>query len=635
MRAARAFRFHQAVFACFIVAAGTRPSDAFPEERTTPADLKTPARITGRVVEDANGKPVAGAEVFVLLPAPEGGRTYYWPLPLKQTKTDENGEFAYETSRSGRHLVWANRGKLTSRKKPLGGEKVVVETDGTSPKAIELLVRPAVAVRVTVSDEADGRSLPKATVHLGWSDLDDFQTDEQGAANVEPLPPQRWFFEIWAEGYAKQAHWLNLEAGNDAELAVSLRPGAVVEGVVRGADDKPLAAAEVGASVEGKRDLYWTSQRTDEKGRFELDSLPEGCALSFSKQGYSSLDDEQLPLDGEGLVNVVLSPQGVIRGKVIDARSGRPVRSFQVRLDFSPQTSPNDPSAGIPSDLIEPGQAFQSDDGTFELSDLLLRMPLQVMVDAEGYERGVNERVESRVADEAEPVVFRLMAEDPANLVAYRGRFVDAQGNPVAGAQLRLLAVDQRDARDRNRFPFNWTMIHNGQVASQSGVRRFLQAATGKDGAFRFERIPVGADTELIWWGRGIAPGRRSGLEKLAGRERETIQIVLEPPALIIGKVDRTAFPEASQVVLHAATRELMDYMSVPLADGQETFELPDLAAGRYTVALMGPLTPAPRGMGMTSQRIDAVQVDLKAGERKEIVLNGSRAAKQAPAKTR
>jgi hypothetical protein len=178
-------------------------------------------------------------------------------------------------------------------------------------------------------------------------------------------------------------------------------------------------------------------------------------------------------------------------------------------------------------------------------------------------------------------------------------------------------------------------MIQNGQVAQQSGVLRFVHAATGKDGAFHFERIPIGADSELVWWGKGISPGRRAGLEKLAGRERETIQIVLEPPARIIGKVDRTAFPEASQVVLQAANRGLMDYVNVPLAEGQETFELPDLAAGKYTIALMGPSKPAPRGLGMTSQRIDAITIELKAGERKEVVLNRSREAEQAPAKTR
>lgn len=135
---------HRAFFICCVLVGGTlRSSDAFPEAQTTPPDLKTPVRITGRVINEGDGQPVPGAEVFVLLPAPEGGRTYYWPLPLEQIKADAKGEFAYETSRSGRHLVWANQGKLTSRKKTLAGEKVIINADGTPPKAIELRVCPA------------------------------------------------------------------------------------------------------------------------------------------------------------------------------------------------------------------------------------------------------------------------------------------------------------------------------------------------------------------------------------------------------------------------------------------------------------------------------------------------------------
>ncbi|MGH7139308.1 MAG: hypothetical protein ACREHD_26480, partial [Pirellulales bacterium] len=96
---------HRALFICCVLMNGAaQSSDAFPEEKTVPSDLKTPVRITGRVIDDADGKAVPEADVFVLLPAPDGGRTYNWPLPLKQTKADERGEFAYETSRSGRHV---------------------------------------------------------------------------------------------------------------------------------------------------------------------------------------------------------------------------------------------------------------------------------------------------------------------------------------------------------------------------------------------------------------------------------------------------------------------------------------------------------------------------------------------------
>lgn len=124
--------------------------------------------------------------------------------------------------------------------------------------------------------------------------------------------------------------------------------------------------------------------------------------------------------------------------------------------------------------------------------------------------------------------------------------------------------------------------------------------------------------------------GRRAGLEKLEEGERGSIEIVLDPPALIAGTVDRKAFPDASRVVLHAALLGVVDYMSVTLTSGQEKFELADLPAGTYTVTLMGPLRPALRGPGMTSQRIDSVQVRLGPGEIKEVEFNPQKEKKEA-----
>ncbi|MGH7139307.1 MAG: hypothetical protein ACREHD_26475, partial [Pirellulales bacterium] len=223
--------------------------------------------------------------------------------------------------------------------------------------------------------------------------------------------------------------------------------------------------------------------------------------------------------------------------------------------------------------------------------------------------------------------------EDPAKLVTYRGRLVDTHGSPIAGAQLRLIVATDRNADNRNDFPFNWAMIQTGQVATQNGVRRFLQAATGKDGLFHFERIPREVDTELVWWGKGVTPGRRPGLEKLGEREREAIEITLDPPARIAGRVDRTAFPGASQVVLHPTERGIIDYANVMLTPDQETFELPGLPAGTYRVALLGPPSPAPREPGPISPPIDAVQVRLEPGEEKKTVFDGKAAAEVAPPK--
>lgn len=796
--------YHSMLAICVLINAAFLSANAFPEEKTTPTDLQTPVRITGRVINDADGKAVPEADVYVLLPAPDGGRTYNWPLPLKQTKADEHGEFAYETSRSGRHVIWANHGTLTSRHKLIRGKPVLVSADGTPPEAAELRLSPGRTAQVTVVSKANGQPVAGAIVRYVWSDLGDFQTDRNGQAKLEPLPREKLQFEVVADDYAKQMHWLDLQSGNGSMLAVSLEPGGVVEGLVKDSEGKPLAGAEVGASVVGKPGLFWAggsadaagryrienlplnesiqisvfkdgyrrdqfkasaaeqtthfditliprphggsvkgtvldhdgrpiaqarlfnqgndfrderittsddggnfllddlfrnlagcqiaisakgfapvmvdvkpgpadapaelkvvlepghkiagkvvdedgrplpgvsvswsqnrnrsgeSTRTDDAGRFLLDSLPDACVFHFHKDDYSPLRNQPLPLDGEGLVNVVLSPQGVIRGKVVDARTGEPLHAFHVRVAFPPLRSPNDPrgGVGIPSELLEPGQTFQARDGSFELKGLSLRQPLQVMVDADGYEVCVNERIECRAPREATPVEFRMTREDPANLVAYQGRLLDAQGQPIAGAQLRLIAAVAANINDRTPIRLTWSMIQNGQASRQNRMRRFVQAATGKDGTFHFEGLPRDLETELAWWGEGITPGRRKELQKLNDAERTEMQITLDPPARIVGRIDRQLFPEATRVMVHSIDG-VIDFIGVQLTPQQEKFEVPDLPAGKYLVRMMGPRETAPTPaaglgfrIGTPLQPIETIEAELKPGQEAEVEFN-------------
>lgn len=787
---------------CVVIGAAPKLSDAFPESETAPLDLKTPVRITGRVIDDEGGQPLGGAQVFILLPAADGGRTYNAPLPLERTKADERGEFAFEASRSGRHVVWANHNALTSRHKLITGKVVSVSADAT-PDAAELRLTRGGNVHVMVTDKTHGRPVAGATVRYFFSELGDFKTDQNGEVNVAPLPWERLQFEILADGYAKQMHWVDLLSGNDAELAVSLEPGGAVEGIVQDAHGKPLTGARVNANLVGKPGLFWAapaadaagkyridnvpfnesiqlyvskdgylraqhqlatseavihfditmtprphggslkgtvvdrdgrpipgaqvanhgndsrderiaksddtgnfllddlfrgfsgcqitvtakgfapavldvepgpadspieikvvlqpghrvvgkvvdeegqpvagvwvgwnqirnrlgdSTHTDDTGHFDLDSLPENCLVSFSKEGYTRLSDQQLPLDGEGKLNVVLSPQGVVRGKVVDARSGEPLKSFRVRVSFSPRRSPGDPRAGIPSELVEPGLAFRPGDGAFGIKGLSLRLPLQVTVEAEGYEPCVNERIECRAPNEARPVEFRMLREDPAKLVAYRGRLVDAQGHPIAGAQMRLIAL-AGSANNPKLPPLTWMMIQQNRAAQRSDVRRFVQAATGKDGAFHFERIPRDIETELVWWGSGITPGRRKELEKLSDAERGELEIVLAPPARLVGRVDRQFFPDVKMVVVHSIGG-VIDYISLPLAPAEEKFAAADLPAGKYTIALMAPVkqaaAPAPRFgvvIGTPQRAIERRELELAPGQEVEVVFDAA-----------
>ena len=245
--------------------------------------------------------------------------------------------------------------------------------------------------------------------------------------------------------------------------------------------------------------------KTDQQGRFEFDSLPPDCPFRFSKAGYSEINDRRLELDTPDMIAVKMAPSGAILGKVVDAETRKPVRTFNVRITFSPSRQPNDPNGGLRGDLVDPGQAFQSAEGKFQIKDLVLGMPLQVMVDAEGYEREVWERVVTQRSDKAEAVEFELASIDPASLTTYIGRLRDAQGQPVVGATLKLIAAPGRKPGPRAAFPFNWQMIRSGQISQQSGILRFVEGKTNAEGRFEFQKVPKEAEVELVWWGAGIA----------------------------------------------------------------------------------------------------------------------------------
>jgi uncharacterized GH25 family protein len=554
--------------------------DEQPAPAKSPNPVKnTVGRISGAVVRDQGGDPLAGAEVTLLLPAPPGRDYYVWPLPLRQAKTDAQGRFSFENLPPGKYRVWANHEKLTSRRETLRGERVVIPEEGDPPKPLELRMFPGVGVTATVKAQSTGAVIPGAIVHFGWSDFkdDNFATDDRGRVSLQPLAPQRWFIEAWADGFARKSQWLNLESGSDAEVEFLLGPGGNIDGVVR--DPAGKAVAGVGISVrteEDSRQLTYTrtdeegryrlnhlplgsrlelylskldylretttawangpkqsldltihprphggsiagavfdqegrpiagavltnmgrssdeickattdkegkfklenlyegahgrevtvraktfaplrltvkpgpadkpaemdialdaghtlkgrvedeagkplegvtvyfagggnpfsdgdKTRTDQQGLFEFDSLPPECPFTFFKPGYSRIDRRELQIDSPDVIAVKLLPSGVIRGKVLDATTNKPIRTFRIRITFSPQRQPGDPTDGIASELVNPGQAFQSEQGLFKIGELLLGMPLQVMVDSEGYERGVLERVVAERADRLE-----------------------------------------------------------------------------------------------------------------------------------------------------------------------------------------------------------------------------------------
>ncbi len=318
---------------------------------------------------------------------------------------------------------------------------------------------------------------------------------------------------VTAKGFApKRVKVETGPPGAPAEVAIDLELGHTIIGLVTDDKGRPLENVAVYFAQGNHAFSDGGKTTTDAEGRFAFDALPAESPFTFEKQGYSQINDRRLPLDGADVVTVEMIPAGVIVGKVLDAKTGKPVRTFHVGITFSPTRQPGDPSAGLRGDLVNPGQTYQSSEGRFKLGELVVGMPLQVMVSAEGYERHVTERVVAGRSDEPRIDEFALDPIDPANLRAYRGRLVNNEGKPIGGAALRLIAARDRDPDSRGKFPFNWQMIRSGQLAQSA------KAAVPRIDDGRSRPFPVRRDSQGFGSGVGlVGQGRRRRSRRPSG----------------------------------------------------------------------------------------------------------------------
>jgi len=377
-----------------------------------------------------------------------------------------------------------------------------------------------------------------------------------------------------------------------AEARIVLHPGHRIDGLVVDETGHPLSDVDVRVDTIPPVSLPIVS--TDDDGRFEYDTLPADCVFSFSKSGFRRMHHQELALDANGAIPVVMQPAGVLFGQVVDANSSRPIRDFHVRC-----------SSNLSVRLSDPGEEFRTADGTFEIVNdgLAMGVPIEVILDADGYERLVVSRAKVQRRDEAEPVWFRLKPEEPTNVVTYAGRLLDAAGAPVVNAEVRLIGTAGSFSGFRQgTLPGGFNFIRNGRLASYANVLRFGSATTDQEGRFEFVRIPRRAAVELAWWRPGVAPARRPRLEVLSDAERSALEIRVDAAARIVGPIDRTAFPGARRVSVTSDDRS-REGASEEFDEDQETFELTDLAPGTYRVQLLGPLDeasavrPPPRGI--------------------------------------
>ncbi len=426
---------------------------------------------------------------------------------------------------------------------------------------------------------------------------------------------------VQADGFAPQK--LFVTPGPQEKPAIyniSLKPGRTISGTVLGPDNQPLPKVFITYNGPiGDQHEMGRSTETDAEGKFTLNSLTQIAPLTFQKANYSTISESNFPADNPEPLVVHMRPEGVIQGTVVDDKTGKPVTDFTVHITFSPERKPDDPNGTLSGTRAMLGERVVNAKGMFELRQLIDQMPLQVTIQADGYQKAVHTRVVVATDATAKPEEFRLKAIDRSMLKTFAGKVVDAAGKAVPGVQLRLIAAHDRREGSRNEFPFNWQMVTSGQLKSMADVSQFLITSTDTEGRFTFTDVLPSPDVEIAYWGGGVTFGRLSKCERLDQQQRTHLVIKTIATGSLSGQINRKRFQDVSRVMLSSSEA----HYTAKLSPDGTSYQFEDVSSGNYTVHIYGPDREVMLG-GRRSRSTDVIfsqSVRIRPGQHETVDL--------------
>jgi protocatechuate 3,4-dioxygenase beta subunit len=436
------------------------PFDSSEDVALDDVELPASEKVSGRVVDDG-GKAIAGARLRTTrsLSFEDDDVVFY-----AETTTGADGSYSIPNAPAqGGGLSVRAAGYSPSSQRTLPGRttsNVTLKRGGT--------------VRGVVSDPG-GKPAEGATVILG---LLAGTTDASGTFQLSGAPAGADGVEAFGkEDLAARKDTVRVKTGETVEVPLRLAKAATVIGsVIDEKTRRPLAGVRVSASTAGvafRDEVRSRRARTDAKGRFRI------AGLMARRYTVRAAKTDYLPVSMPGVVAAVSAPSDVaialpkaagIAGRVGD-ESGAPVAGARVR--FARETNIRSLVRGGPSAFLGRPGVTTGPDGSFRLRGLAPDKNLTLEAAKAGYvtakRHGITLKSGEIVKDVALVVRRGLEA---------RGRVLDAAGQPVIGAEIRISPADRGGAR----FFF--------QMAGMN--REKADATSGADGRFRVGGLEAG-----------------------------------------------------------------------------------------------------------------------------------------------
>lgn len=582
------------------------------------ADFAVALRPGGEVrgvVVDEHGQPVPEADVGY---RESDGIGFHGDA----FRTDPNGEFRHRFLPLGAPL------KISIDKRdfvPVEQSLSLTASQPTRELRLTLARRPDGGSVAGVVRDQEGKPLAGAKVaNYGNRSSQErlTTTDAEGRFVLHDLfdSSRGIYVRVSAKDFAPQG--VTIEATGTAqapaELSVTLEPGHSLRGRIVNEAGKPVGGAYIMARSSVFR---WgmESVRADDQGEFVFNSLPAEVQFDVSHPQYPSSRAATFKLDETEPVTITLEDPGVIKGQVLDAKTKQPLQQFHIRLGFSRDRRPSDANGSYNGSWSDPGLTFQESEGRFKIEPLVAGMPLELIVEADGYERFVVPRAVALKSASATDVSVALTPVSPVLPYALNVQLLNDAGKPIPDVQLRLIvSTDQPKGKDDNAY--NWVLIDSGQLGDKSYVEQFLAGVTNAEGKCAFPNITPGKYLQLAYWGEGAPKGRSLAFDVTRPNQTDNVVIDVPRPAIVRGSFDRAKIHDAGGVQISSSAESFLSFEAKLKAD-QSTFEFRDLPPGSYWASVVSkPVTSMENGHEM--HRISPLasqKIVLKAGEEKEV----------------
>ena len=314
--------------------------DEAPRQAAASDDFRN--RLKGRVVDEKR-TPVAEAKVVLTRIARS---TFYFVDDEsvdrsndRSTKTDEDGNFHFDDVEAfdGYALI-ATHADYGSTEV---GQVLVGETGEYEEPPI--ILRPGVRVYGVITDTG-GNAVHEADIRLSQPGLGTeipdgpdtirVRSNETGQYEIANVSPGQYSLNVQADGYGRViVQKVEVEANEDLEMNVEVEVAQMIGGRVTSQIGEPIPNALVRAfSMPGRGQMSRSQTRTDDKGEFRFEDIPEGSYTILASETNYKPHRLQRIETGSMTLQISLIALPTVTGRVIDPTTGNPVQKFTVRL---------------------------------------------------------------------------------------------------------------------------------------------------------------------------------------------------------------------------------------------------------------------------------------------------------------